>query len=138
MLESPSSPLKSHIIAEFPIKTQVKKWLLVLASRTQWHHPNVNKICINILSSCTHQKKQKTSKSKIYFFIANYKTFPIFRGFEQLSSSIGWRVTAWCGIFPRLAFVGLEFLPIIGFWAIILVPDMLTSQSRALKTRMIA
>ena len=27
-----------------------------------------------------------------FFFILNYKTFPIFRGFEQLSCSICWRV----------------------------------------------
>jgi len=34
--------------------------------------------------------KKTTFKSKNFFFIANYKTFPIFKGFEQLSSSIGW------------------------------------------------
>jgi len=45
---------------------------------------------------------------------------------------------AWDGIYSRLAFVGVEFLPIFGVWAIILTPDMLASQSRTLKTRMIA
>jgi len=78
--------------------------------------------------------KKLTSKSKIIVFIANYKTFPIFRGFEQHSSSIDWRVMAWGGAHPRLAFVGAEFLPIFGFTAIILAPDMLASQSMALKT----
>jgi len=29
---------------------------------------------------------------KIVFFILNYKSFPIQSGFEQLSSSIHWRV----------------------------------------------
>ena len=38
--------------------------------------------------------KKLTYQSKIIFFIANYKTFLIFRGFEQLSCSIGWRVMA--------------------------------------------
>jgi len=32
------------------------------------------------------------------FFIENCKTFPIFRGFEQFSSSIGWLVGACHGI----------------------------------------
>jgi len=39
-------------------------------------------------------------------------------------------------IFPGLAFVRRKFLPIFGFRAIILAPDMLESQSKALKTRM--
>jgi len=38
--------------------------------------------------------KYPTSKLKIFFFFANYKTFPIFGGFEQLSNSSGWRVMA--------------------------------------------
>jgi len=37
----------------------------------------------------------KTRKPKLKtFFISSYKTLRIFRGFEQLSSSIGWRVVA--------------------------------------------
>jgi len=40
---------------------------------------------------------------------------PSLVGFEQLSSSIGWRVMAWGGTNPRLAFVGIEFLPILFF-----------------------
>jgi len=41
-------------------------------------------------------------------------------------------------IYPGFAFVGVAFPTIFGFLAIILAPDMLESQSRALKTRMIA
>jgi len=41
-------------------------------------------------------------------------------------------------IHPRLEFVGVEILTTFCFFSIILVPDMLESQSRALKTRMIA
>jgi len=40
-------------------------------------------------------------------------------------------------IHPRLAFVGVEIFIIYWFWVIILVPDMLESQSRVLKTCMI-
>jgi len=77
--------------------------------------------------------KKLTSKCN-FFFIANYKPFPIFREFEQLSSSIGWRVMAWGAIHPRLAFPGVEFLPIFVFSAVILDPDILATQSMALKT----
>jgi len=83
--------------------------------------------------------KKLTSKSKIIlFFIRNYKTFPIFRGFEQLSSSVSRLVMACGGIHPKLAFAGVEFLPIFGFAVIISAPDMLASQSIALKTWMTA
>jgi len=74
------------------------------------------------------------------FFIENYKTFPIFRGFEQFSSSIWWLVMAIYNmgrIYLGSTFMGMEFLPIFWFWAIILVPDMLENQSRALKAWMI-
>jgi len=36
-------------------------------------------------------------------------------------------------IYPGSAFVAVEFLPIFSFGAIILAPDMLESQSKALK-----
>jgi len=42
------------------------------------------------------------------------------------------------GIHPKLAFAGVEFLPIFGFAVIISAPDMLASQSIALKTWMTA
>jgi len=38
---------------------------------------------------------------------------------------------------PRFPFVRVEILTTFGFCGIILAPDMLESQSRALKTRMI-
>jgi len=38
---------------------------------------------------------------------------------------------------PRFPFVGVEILSTFGFCGIILPPDMLESQLRALKTRMI-
>jgi len=79
-----------------------------------------------------------TSKIRMLFFAANVMTSRVFRGFERLSSSF-WRLVmtsysqGWNS--PRLAFVGAKFWPLFGFWAIILDPDMLASQSRALKTR---
>jgi len=45
---------------------------------------------------------------------------------------------AWGGIQPRLALGSVEFLSVFVFLAIILAPDMLASQSRALKTWMTA
>jgi len=71
--------------------------------------------------------KKRHPNLKCLFFIEKYKTFPIFTGFEQLSSSIGWRVMVWGGMHPRLAFAGVEFLPIFVFSAIILAPDTLAS-----------
>jgi len=44
--------------------------------------------------------KNPTSKFKIILFIANYNIFAIFRRFEQLSISIGWKVMAWGGLYP--------------------------------------
>jgi len=49
------------------------------------------KIRISILPSCQHQRKPRHPKSENFFFILNYKPFPIFRGFEELSSSTCWR-----------------------------------------------
>jgi len=40
-------------------------------------------------------------------------------------------------IHPSLEFVGVKIVTTFGFCGIILAPDMLESQSRALKTRMI-
>jgi len=81
--------------------------------------------------------KNTASKIKI-FFIQNYKIVPIFRGFEQLSSSTGWRVMAFSQIGQGYLLWDLNFCPISYFWAIMLAPDMLASPSRALKTRTIA
>jgi len=38
---------------------------------------------------------------------------------------------------PKLAFVGVKIFATFCFWAVILVSDMLESQSRALKTGMV-
>ena len=43
------------------------------------------------------------------FFIANYLPLQVFRGFEQLSSSIWRRVVAWGKMPLRGAFVGANF-----------------------------
>jgi len=59
--------------------------------------------------------KKLTSKLKKFVFIADYKISPIFTEFEPLSSSIGWRVMAWVGTHPTLAFAGVEFQPIFVF-----------------------
>jgi len=37
-------------------------------------------------------KNKKIQNFSISFIIENYKIFRIFKGFEQFSSSIGWRV----------------------------------------------
>jgi len=56
-----------------------------------------------IMTSSTKNPKPKTKK---FFFILNYKTFSVFREFEQLSSSIAWRVAA--GL--NLAWEGKSYL----------------------------
>jgi len=60
------------------------------------------------------------------------------RGFEQLFSSIGWRVMAFSQNGQSYLLWDLNIYPIFGFWALILAPDTLECQSRVLKTRMIA
>jgi len=68
-------------------------------------------------------------------------TSRIFRGFELLSSSIGWRV-GWPYVMGVIhlgsTFVGVEFLQTFGFRAIRFDPGMLESQSGSLKTRILA
>jgi len=77
-----------------------------------------------ILTSSTKHPKAKT---KIKLFILNYKTFWVFRGFEQLSSSISWRVVAFSQNDQGYLLWDLNLYPIFGLWAIILAPDMLES-----------
>jgi len=60
-----------------------------------------------------------------------------FWGFEQLSSSIGWRVMAFSQNGQGYLLWDWNFYQIFSFWAIIFVPDMLECQSWALKSRMI-
>jgi len=55
------------------------------------------KICQNVLWFCKlwkHGQKIRNITLKIVIFSLNYKSFPIQSGFEQLSSSIRWRVLA--------------------------------------------
>jgi len=66
------------------------------------------------------------------------RPFPSLEGLNSsLAQSAGW-VMAMGIIYPESAFVGVEYLLIFVFWTMIFAPDMLESQSRALKTRMIA
>jgi len=67
-----------------------------------------------------------------------YKTFGVFRGFEQFSSSIGWRFMAFSRNGQGYLLWEYNFYQIFVFWAIILGPDQLESQSLALKSRMVA
>jgi len=56
-------------------------------------------------------RKAKIARRKVFFFRLNYKYFPIQTGFEQLSSSIRWRVIAILkrGVLqPKLGLVGAK------------------------------
>jgi len=52
------------------------------------------KTCRNNLWVCKHSRKGRNRMEKRVFFSLIYKSFPIQSGFEQLSSSIRWRVMA--------------------------------------------
>jgi len=82
----------------------------------------------------------KKQKSKIFQFLKNLncKTSRVFRGFEQLSSSIGWRVMAFAQIGQVYTLWDLMFYQSFSFGAIILAPETLESRSKSLKTRIIA
>jgi len=83
-------------------------------------------------------KKTWYPKLKRFFFIANYILSRVFRGFEQLCSSI-WRRVIACGEMPpKVVLEGAKFWSIFGLWAIIFAPDMLESHSRAPKMRILA
>jgi len=51
------------------------------------------KTCQNKLWFCKHSQKGRNRTVKSFFSL-NYKSFPIQTGFEQLASSIRWRVMA--------------------------------------------
>ena len=55
-------------------------------------------------------RKAEIAQWKFFFFSLHYKSFPIQSGFEQLSSSIRWRVLSiYRSVFqPKLGFVGAE------------------------------
>ena len=64
-----------------------------------------------------HKRKHKTRHPKLkqYLFIASYNTFPIFKEYEQLSSSTCWRVMSYSRKCPWLPFLGAEFVPNLCF-----------------------
>jgi len=60
-------------------------------------------------------KKNRLPKLKRFFFIASYIPSRVFRGFEQLSSSI-WQWVIACGKLPlRVTFEGAKFWSIYWF-----------------------
>jgi len=87
------------------------------------------------MTSSTENPKAQTW---IFLFCSNLQDFRMFRGFEQFSRSIGWRVMAFSQNGQAYFLWDLTFYPIFGFWVVVLAPDMLASQTRALKTRTIA
>jgi len=78
-------------------------------------------------------------KSEIRMFILLETTW-LHESLDGLNGSLAdsdedlWPATVRSQIHPRLAFVGAKCWPFFGFWAIIFDPDMLASQSRAVKT----
>jgi len=76
------------------------------------------------LSAQTRNSKQ----NKIH--IRNYKTFRIFKAFESLSDSIGWRIAAFSINIQDYLLWHLTFCTIFGFQTIILAPDTPTEDSR--------
>ena len=77
----------------------------------RWRHGLFWETCQRNLWFCKHSQKGQNRTVKSLFFSLCYKSFPIQIGFEQLSSSIRWRVMAiWKrGVFqPKLGFVGAE------------------------------
>jgi len=74
---------------------------------------------MNILSLCRHQQKDDIPSLKMSFSL-NYRTFPIYRGLEQLSSWSCWRVMAIYNmgvIYPGSALVGEEMFNNVWFLA---------------------
>ena len=121
MLKSPSSPLKPRTIAQNAFKSRAVS--ILLDSRTptgRRRHRLFRETFQNSLWFCKHSQKGRNRTAKIFFFSLNYKSFPIQTGFEQLSSSIRWRVMAIeiTDVFqPRLGFVGAEIFT--NFWCFV-------------------
>jgi len=73
-------------------------------------------ICMNILSISIHQQKTRTPNAECFFFIANYMTSRVFRGFERLSL---WRQVmasysqSWNS--PQISVLGSKILTIFCF-----------------------
>jgi len=133
--KNPFGPFKvpkcNQKTAKLKTKFMSFKWLLRVLTGGWAKMLTLAKNNINILSSYKH-KKNRHPKLKSFLFIANYIPSRVFRGFEQLFSSIWRRVIAWVEMPLRVAFERAKFCSIFGLWAIIFAPDMLGSQSRAL------
>ena len=90
-----------------------------------WHpgSDDVIQICINLLPNVI-AKNTKIQNFSI-FFNPNYKTFCTLKGLiSSVAQSAGWSY----GLQPtwlRLPFARLDFCQNLGFWAIILDPEML-------------
>jgi len=67
----------------------------------------------------------KNPKLKAFLLILNYKTFRVFKGFEELSSSIGWQVVTFSQNDQGYLLWDLNLYPIFGLCAIISAPDKL-------------
>jgi len=120
--------------------TRVKKRRVWSTPKGWWPHRNVNRTRINILPSCKHQQNTDIQYWN-NFFIASYKISPCLVGLKSsLTQPAGevWPAIAMGIIYPGLAFVGVEFLPIFSLWAVVLAPDILERQSRPLQTHAIA
>jgi len=59
--------------------------------------------------------KNPKPKTKKLLFVVNYKIFPSFRGFEQLSSSIGWQVVTFNQNDQGYLLWDLNLHPVFGF-----------------------
>jgi len=106
MLESHSRALKTQILAKFPKKS----WAILMA---QWvgpgkgsqKHPHLRR------KNTPNYAENPHGKRKNFLFDFDYKTCCIRRGFEQLSSSIAWRVIGLQSFARNVVFAGLQ-----GFW----------------------
>ena len=116
MLESPSNPLKTHIVAQNPQKLWTTKSDGLFHSQDMPSSSKCKQICIKILALCKHQQKIRDLNLK-FFCSLSYKSSRVFRGLEQLSS-LFWRrviVISKLGVIqPRFSFVGVEILTT--FW----------------------
>jgi len=83
------------------------------------HHPNVNKICLNILLLC--KQPQRTRDLKLKFLFAVW-TASLHESFEGLNSSLGfsngklWPYPKGVLFNPWFPFVGVEILTTFWFW----------------------
>jgi len=116
---NPSNPLKTHIIAENPIESN--KTLSHEIGSIVEIPQDVDVIqCFDKLgkTSCGFENiNKKTTFHTKFFFYSKLQDFPIYRGLEQVPSSMCWRVMAIYNMsimHPRWALVGLGIFT--NFW----------------------